>query len=92
MKLSDLSDLSKDDILSALGLSTKPSTTERLLGTAGVFGLGLLFGAGAALLLAPKSGQGLREELGERLRRVRNGETAPAGASGAPSSPTEART
>jgi hypothetical protein len=92
MKLSDLSDLSKDDILSALGLATKRSTAERVLGTAGVFGLGLLIGAGAALLLAPKSGQGLREELGERLRRVRNGETAPAGPLGAPSSPTEART
>lgn len=84
MKLSDLSDLSKDDILSALGLSTKQSGTERLLGTAGIFGLGLLVGAGAALLLAPKSGQGLREDLGDRLRRVRNGEAeAPEASDGA---------
>ena len=74
MKLSDLSDLSKDDILSALGLAAKPSPSERLLGTLGVFGLGVLIGAGAALLLAPKSGQGLREDLGDRLRRARNGE------------------
>jgi gas vesicle protein len=77
MKLSELSDLSKDDILSALGLAAKPSTQDRLLGTLGVFGLGLLIGAGAALLLAPKSGQGLREDLGERLRRGRNGEIDP---------------
>ena len=92
MKLSDLSDLSKDDILSALGLAAKPSATERVLGTVGVFGLGLLIGAGAALLLAPKSGQGLREDLGERFRRGRNGEgdaTAPADAQ---SPPEEART
>ena len=92
MKLSDLSDLSKDDILSALGLAAKPSATERLLGTMGVFGLGLLIGAGAALLLAPKSGQGLREDLGERLRRVRNGESDPTAPDEAPSAPPEART
>jgi hypothetical protein len=73
MKLSDLSDLSKDDILSALGLMTKASPSDRVLGAAGLFGLGLLVGAGVALLLAPKSGQGLREDLGERLRRARNG-------------------
>lgn len=92
MKLSDLSDLSKDDILSALGLSAKPSTSERLLGTAGIFGLGLLVGAGVALLLAPKSGQGLREDLGERLRRARNGESEPAEPAGAPSAREEALT
>jgi YtxH-like protein len=92
MKLSDLSDLSKDDILSALGLAAKPSATERLLGTVGVFGLGLLIGAGAALLLAPKSGQGLREDLGERFRRVRNGEGDATAPSEASSPAEEART
>ena len=92
MKLSDLSDLSKDDILSVLGLAAKPSATERLLGTVGVFGLGLLIGAGAALLLAPKSGQGLREDLGERLRRVRNGEGDATTPSEASSPSEEART
>jgi hypothetical protein len=74
MKLSDISDLSKDDILSALGLAAKPSTSERWLGVAGIFSVGLLIGAGAALLLAPKSGQGLREDLSERLRRARHGD------------------
>jgi hypothetical protein len=74
MKLSDISDLSKDDVLSALGLSAKPSSSERWLGVAGIFGAGLLIGAGVALLLAPMSGQGLREDLGERLRRARHGD------------------
>jgi hypothetical protein len=72
MKLSDIRDLSKDDILSALGLASKPSTSERLLGTFTIFGVGLLVGAGAALLLAPKSGQALREDLGERFRKIRD--------------------
>lgn len=71
MKIDDLRDLSKDDILSALGLVSKPSTTERLLGTLSIFGVGLLVGAGAALLLAPKSGEALRADLGERVRNLR---------------------
>lgn len=71
MKLSDIRDLGKDDILAALGLASKPSTSERLLGTLAIFGVGLLVGAGAALLLAPKSGEDLREDLGDRFRKFR---------------------
>jgi gas vesicle protein len=48
--------------------------SEKIWGTLGIFGVGLLVGAGAALLLAPKPGQGLREDLGERFRKARNGE------------------
>ena len=44
MKLSDISDLSKDDVLSALGLSARRSTSERWLEAAGIFGVGLLIG------------------------------------------------
>lgn len=71
MKLSDLKDLNKDDILAALGLETKTGFSQRLLGTVGIFGAGLLVGAGVALMLAPKSGTELREDLGERLRKMR---------------------
>jgi gas vesicle protein len=71
MKLSDLKDLNKDDILAALGLETKSGFSERLLGTLGIFGAGLLVGAGVALMLAPKSGTELREDLGERFRKMR---------------------
>ena len=74
MKISDVRDLDKDDILAALGLATKPSATDRLVGTLTVFGVGLLVGAGAALLLAPRSGQELRDTLGERLRKFREEE------------------
>jgi hypothetical protein len=69
MKLSDISDLNKEDILAALGLSTKPSVGERVISSAGLFGLGALVGAGLALLLAPRSGQDFREDLGRRIRR-----------------------
>jgi hypothetical protein len=92
MKLSDIRDLSKEDILAALGLATKPSTSERLLGTLGVFGIGLLVGAGAALLLAPKSGEDLREELGDRIRKFRSDDSDSSDASDGANSPGEART
>jgi gas vesicle protein len=70
MKLSDISELTKDDVLAALGLATKPSTSERLLGSLGFFGLGAVVGAGLALMLAPSSGQELRGDLGKRIRRA----------------------
>ena len=47
MKLNDLRELSKEDILGALGLASKPSASDRLLGTLGIFGVGLLVGAGS---------------------------------------------
>ena len=92
MKLNDIRDLSKEDILSALGLASKPTTTERLLGTLSIFGVGLLVGAGVALLVAPKSGQALREDLGERFRKLRDDDTNSTGSSDAPKSRGEART
>jgi gas vesicle protein len=89
MKMNDLRDLSKDDVLSALGLTSKPSTSDRLLGALGIFGVGLLVGAGAALLLTPKSGEALRADLGERFRNLRPGEAASPDAA---TSSAEART
>ena len=73
MKLSDIRDLNKDDVLAALGLTSKPSTSEVILGRLSIFGLGLLVGAGAALLLAPKSGEDLRADMGSKLRDLRAG-------------------
>ncbi|MES1205887.1 MAG: YtxH domain-containing protein [Pseudomonadota bacterium] len=71
MKISDIRDLSKDDVLAAFGLETRGTMTGRLFGTLGIFSAGLLVGAGVALLLAPKTGQDLRQDLGQRLRTMR---------------------
>jgi hypothetical protein len=71
MKLRDLTDIEKDDILGALGLQTKSSTTSWVLGTLGLFGLGMVIGAGVALMVAPKPGSELRRDLEGRLRSVR---------------------
>ena len=70
MKLSDISELSKEDLLAMLGLATKPSISQRAISSAGLFGLGALVGAGVALLLAPSSGRDLRDDLGRRIRRA----------------------
>jgi hypothetical protein len=69
MKLQDLRDMDKDDFLGMIGLQTKHSFTTELLGTLGTFGIGLLVGAGVALLLAPKPGRELRGDIRAKIRR-----------------------
>jgi hypothetical protein len=71
MKLRDLREMDKDDFLGLLGLQTKQSFTSDLLGTLGTFGIGLLVGAGVALLLAPKPGRELRGDLRAKIGRGR---------------------
>lgn len=87
MKMKDLRNFDKDDILEMIGLQTKTSTTAWLAGTLGTFGVGLLVGAGLGMLLAPKAGRELREDLRDRLRRVpSDADDALAGISGRESS------
>jgi hypothetical protein len=68
MKLHDLKDMDKDDYLALIGLQTKRSLTTELLGTLGTFGIGMLVGAGVALLLAPKPGRELRHDIRAKIR------------------------
>jgi hypothetical protein len=70
MNLKSLKDLDKDEILSMLGLSTRRSTAGWVSGTLGVFGVGMLAGAGIGLMLAPKTGRELRGDVRHRLQRV----------------------
>jgi len=70
LNFKDLKRLDKDELLSMLGLETKPSTVRWLSGALGTFGVGMLVGAGIALMLAPKPGRELRGDLRERLRRA----------------------
>jgi gas vesicle protein len=70
MNLKELRNLDKDDILEMMGLQTKTSTGAWLAGALGTFGVGLLVGAGIGLMLAPKAGRELREDLRDRFRRV----------------------
>jgi hypothetical protein len=67
MKLANLKDMNREDLLGALGLSTRPTATGQLVETLATFGIGLLVGAGVALLLAPKPGRELRQEIRTRI-------------------------
>jgi hypothetical protein len=71
MKLRDLTEFDKENILGALGLQSKPSTTSWALGTLGLFGLGIIVGAGVALMLAPKTGPEMRREIENRIKTMR---------------------
>jgi gas vesicle protein len=79
MKLRDLTEFDREDILGALGLQTRSSTASWLFGSLGLFGLGIVVGAGVALVLAPKTGSELRRDIEGRLKTVRerigNGQT-----------------
>ena len=64
----NLKNLDKDDLLDLIGLQTRQTTADWLLPTIGAFSVGILVGAGIGLLLAPKPGHQLREDLRNRLQ------------------------
>lgn len=74
MNLDDLRDLDRNDVLAWLGLQRKQSAAASIIGSLGLFAGGLAVGAVAALLMAPKPGTDLREDLKTRLRKAREGE------------------
>jgi len=59
--------LDKDALVSKLGLEQKSSSGEKILSALGLVGLGAVMGAGIALLLAPKSGRDLRDDIRNKL-------------------------
>lgn len=67
MKLSDIRNFSREDLLDALGLEQKHTAADWILPGIGLFAAGLLVGAGLGLILAPKSGAELRADLAERM-------------------------
>lgn len=74
MKMRDIRNVSKEDLLDLMGLESKGSG---MAGTLGEFALGALLGAAAALLFAPSSGRDMRRTLVDRMRtysqRMRHG-------------------
>ncbi len=73
MTLKSLRDLDKDDLLRLIGLQAKRSAAEWVLPSMALFGLGLLVGAGVGVLLAPKPGRELRDDLRHRLQGLSEG-------------------
>lgn len=75
-KTMNFKDISADDVLSALGLQTRRTTTDYIMPALGIFGVGLLVGAGIGMLFAPKTGHEIRSQIGSlaRRRKAREGE------------------
>ncbi|MCY1015158.1 YtxH domain-containing protein [Pyxidicoccus sp. MSG2] len=67
VNLNTLKKMDKDDLLNLIGLETRRDTADTLLPVLGAFAAGILVGAGLGLLLAPKPGNQLRDDLKQRL-------------------------
>ncbi|WP_224247906.1 YtxH domain-containing protein [Hyalangium gracile] len=65
--LKELKKLDKDDLLNLIGLETRKETTDYLLPALGAFTVGVLLGVGVGLMLAPKPGNELRNDLRNRF-------------------------
>ncbi|MFL5349936.1 MAG: hypothetical protein ACJ8AT_34600 [Hyalangium sp.] len=66
--LKDLKKMDKDDLLHLIGLETRKDTADYLLPALGAFTVGVLLGVGVGLMLAPKPGNELRNDLRNRFQ------------------------
>ena len=70
--MNTMRDMSKSDILNALGLQTRRSPASYVAGAIGILAAGILVGVGIGMLAAPKSGRQLREDIGKQVSRMGN--------------------
>ena len=61
---------SKKDIANAVGLEARSSGIGDRLAALGIFGTGVILGAGLALLFAPKAGREVRHEIVEKVGEI----------------------
>ncbi|HSP17979.1 MAG TPA: YtxH domain-containing protein [Myxococcaceae bacterium] len=71
LSLKDLKKLDRDDLLDLVGLQ-RASSNDWVAPALTALGVGLLVGAGIGLLLAPKPGAELRNDLKDRLRSAQD--------------------
>jgi gas vesicle protein len=62
--------MSRAEMLAAIGLQSKRSAAGYVLPAIGMFGVGILCGAGLGLLFAPRTGREMRREIGTRVNTV----------------------
>src|SRR5688572_19161784 len=65
--LKALRNMDKDDLLNLVGLETRRGAADWVVPTLTAFSVGVLVGAGIGLLLAPKAGSELRDDLRSRI-------------------------
>lgn len=71
LSLKDLKKLDRDDLLDLVGLQ-RSSSSDWVAPALTALGVGLLVGVGVGLLLAPKPGAELRNDLREKLRAAQD--------------------
>jgi hypothetical protein len=71
LSLRDLKRLDRDDLLELVGLQ-RSSSNDWVAPALTALGVGLLVGAGLGLLLAPKAGSELRNDLRDKLRSAQD--------------------
>lgn len=60
-----------DDVLSRMGLQARMTPVDYLLPALGIFGAGLVVGAGLGMLFSPRRGSEMRESIARRARSAR---------------------
>ena len=72
MKIEDMLQAlpSREDIATAIGLRSRPSTIGDMFTAFGIFGTGMMLGAGLALLFAPKAGHQIRHDIVEKVGEI----------------------
>lgn len=79
--LKRLADVDKDDLLDLIGLEERRTSSDKLVPALALFGAGVLVGVGLGLMLAPKTGRELRQDVKQKLHKggataATNGEAA----------------
>jgi hypothetical protein len=72
MKIEDMLQAlpSREDIATAIGLRARASTAGDMFTAFGIFGTGMMLGAGLALLFAPKAGRQIRQDIAEKVGEI----------------------
>ena len=66
-----MNELDRDQVFSKLGLESRRSPMEKAVYALALVSTGVLVGVGVGVLMAPKPGHQLRDDLRLRLRRAR---------------------
>ncbi len=70
MNLDKMKSMEKDDFLNLLGLETRRNAVDYMVPALALFGVGVVVGTGIGLLVAPRPGRELRQDLAQRLQNA----------------------
>lgn len=74
--LKKLADVDKSDLLDLIGLEERRTAADKMVPALALFGAGVLVGVGLGLMLAPKPGRELRQDVKQKLHKGQPSATA----------------